>query len=97
VIGAEWVLTAAHCVGGISVTAKDGLGGPGIESAQITGMAWNGDSDGAQLVNGVQVGVCSTGDGESYQVYASVANSRAGFAPPPVRDNSARQVVVTHY
>ena len=43
----------------------------------VNGLAWKGDSGGPQLHNGVQVGVCSVGDGSSYQVYGSVANSRA--------------------
>jgi hypothetical protein len=60
-----------------SVDCQDGMDGPAICSTGITGTAFNGDSGGPEMANGVEVGVCSTGDEtEQTQEYASVAASR---------------------
>ncbi|MFV2012575.1 MULTISPECIES: S1 family peptidase [unclassified Micromonospora] len=57
--------------------ASDAYGGPAIRSTGVNGVAWRGDSGGPQFYNGQQVGVCSTGNGSTYQNYASVASSRS--------------------
>ncbi|MFY1634796.1 S1 family peptidase [Solwaraspora sp. WMMB335] len=57
--------------------ATDAYGGPAIRSTGVDGVAWRGDSGGPQFYNGQQVGVCSTGNGSTYQNYASVAASRS--------------------
>lgn len=57
--------------------ATDAYGGPAIRSNGVNGVAWQGDSGGPQFYNGQQVGVCSTGNGSTYQNYASVASSRS--------------------
>lgn len=66
----------------ITGSSTDAFGGKAIASQGVTGSAWHGDSGGPQLANGVQVGVCSTGDNSGSdphgtQNYASVANSRS--------------------
>ncbi|GAA1981483.1 S1 family peptidase [Amycolatopsis minnesotensis] len=66
----------------ITGSSTDAFGGKAIASKGDTGAAWHGDSGGPQLANGVQVGVCSTGDNSGSdphgtQNYASVANSRS--------------------
>src|SRR5262249_37443487 len=62
-------VTATDCV--------DGVGGRAICSTGITGNAFNGDSGGPEIVNGTEVGVCSTGNAdEKTQEYASVAANR---------------------
>ncbi|MER7167990.1 trypsin-like serine protease [Micromonospora sp. NPDC000207] len=60
-----------------STGATDAYGGQAIRSTGVDGVAWRGDSGGPQFYNGQQVGVCSTGNGSTYQNYASVANSRS--------------------
>jgi secreted trypsin-like serine protease len=60
-----------------SNSATDAYGGQAIRSTGVNGVAWRGDSGGPQFYNGQQVGVCSTGNGSTYQNYGSVANSRA--------------------
>nr|MDT0656471.1 DUF1986 domain-containing protein [Micromonospora sp. DSM 115978] len=57
--------------------SSDAYGGPAIQSTGVNGVAWRGDSGGPQFYNGQQVGVCSTGNGSTYQNYASVASSRS--------------------
>ncbi|WP_326550089.1 S1 family peptidase [Micromonospora sp. NBC_01813] len=57
--------------------ATDAYAGPAIRSTGVNGVAWRGDSGGPQFYNGQQVGVCSTGNGSTYQNYASVAASRS--------------------
>jgi hypothetical protein len=60
-----------------SVDCEDGMDGPAICSTGITGTAFYGDSGGPEMANGVEVGVCSTGDEtDQTQQYASVAASR---------------------
>ncbi|WP_232791532.1 trypsin-like serine protease, partial [Amycolatopsis sp. M39] len=59
----------------------DAFNGKAIASKGVTGSSWHGDSGGPQLADGVQVGVCSTGensgsDEHGTQNYASVAGSR---------------------
>ncbi|TDB94756.1 trypsin-like serine protease [Micromonospora fluostatini] len=62
----------------VSTTGStDAYGGPAIRSTRGNGVAWRGDSGGPQFYNGQQVGVCSTGNGSTYQNYASVAASRS--------------------
>ncbi|MEV6244056.1 trypsin-like serine protease [Lentzea sp. NPDC051838] len=57
-------------------TARDAYGGVAVETRWETGTAGYGDSGGPQLnSDGIQVGVCSTGDYEFTQ-YASVAAHR---------------------
>ncbi|MFD9891882.1 S1 family peptidase [Amycolatopsis sp. NPDC059027] len=65
----------------VTGTSTDAFGGQAIASKGINGSAWHGDSGGPQLADGVQVGVCSTGensgsDPQGTQNYASVAHSR---------------------
>jgi hypothetical protein len=60
-----------------STGVVDAARGPAIESIEINGHAWNGDSGGPQVYNGAQVGVASTADGVSRQRYASVALNRS--------------------
>jgi secreted trypsin-like serine protease len=60
-----------------STNATDAYGGQAIRSTGVNGVAWRGDSGGPQFYNGQQVGVCSTGNGSTYQNYGSVANSRS--------------------
>lgn len=60
-----------------STSASDAYGGPAIRSTGVNGVAWRGDSGGPQFYNGRQVGVCSTGNGSTYQNYASVAAGRS--------------------
>ncbi|MEO3743046.1 trypsin-like serine protease [Plantactinospora sp. B5E13] len=60
-----------------SLSATDAYGGPAIRSGPGNGVAWRGDSGGPQFYNGQQVGVCSTGNGSSYQNYGSVAANRS--------------------
>ncbi|WFE26134.1 trypsin-like serine protease [Solwaraspora sp. WMMD791] len=60
--------------------ASDAYGGPAIRSTGVNGVAWRGDSGGPQFYNGQQVGVCSTGNGSTYQNYGSVAASRSWIA-----------------
>jgi secreted trypsin-like serine protease len=56
---------------------QDAAGGPAICSKAVTGTAFNGDSGGPELADGVEVGVCSTGDEQARtQQYASVAANR---------------------
>ncbi len=56
--------------------AKDTYGGTAVETKWTTGTAGYGDSGGPQIDgNGVQVGVCSTGD-YVYTQYASIAHYR---------------------
>ena len=59
-----------------SLSATDAYGGPAIRSTPGNGVAWRGDSGGPQFYNGQQVGVCSTGNGSTYQNYGSVAANR---------------------
>ncbi|MFC0114853.1 S1 family peptidase [Kibdelosporangium aridum] len=66
----------------VSGTSTDAYGGPAIRSEGVDGAAWKGDSGGPQLSNGVQVGVCSTGensgsDPNGTQNYSSIASSRS--------------------
>ncbi|WP_406628847.1 S1 family peptidase [Amycolatopsis sp. WGS_07] len=67
----------------VQVTGEstDAFNGKAIASKGVTGASWHGDSGGPQLADGVQVGVCSTGensgsDEHGTQNYASIANSR---------------------
>jgi secreted trypsin-like serine protease len=60
-----------------STNQKDNSGGRGILSIAISGAAWSGDSGGPELSNGAQVGVASLADGQSQQIYGSVAYNRA--------------------
>jgi secreted trypsin-like serine protease len=65
----------------VTGSSSDAFGGPAIASQGVTGAAWHGDSGGPEVSNGVQVGVCSTGnnsgsDPNGSQNYASVAASR---------------------
>ena len=60
-----------------STNSTDAYGGQAIRSTGVNGHAWRGDSGGPQFYNGQQVGVCSTGNGTSYQNYASVAANRS--------------------
>jgi secreted trypsin-like serine protease len=60
-----------------SLNATDAYGGPAIRSTRGNGVAWRGDSGGPQFYNGQQVGVCSTGNGSTYQNYGSVAANRS--------------------
>ncbi|HEX3789068.1 MAG TPA: trypsin-like serine protease [Pseudonocardiaceae bacterium] len=55
----------------------DGKQGKAICSTGVDGTAYNGDSGGPEMADGVEVGVCSTGDEEAKsQQYASVAAGR---------------------
>lgn len=63
-------------------SSTDAFGGVAIRSQGVSGAAWHGDSGGPEIFNGVQVGVCSTGENSGHdpngtQNYASVANSRS--------------------
>ncbi len=60
-----------------STGQRDNSGGRGILSSAISGAAWSGDSGGPELYNGTQVGVASLADGQSQQIYGSVASNRA--------------------
>jgi secreted trypsin-like serine protease len=65
----------------ITGSSTDAYGGRAIASVGVNGAAWHGDSGGPQIANGVQVGVCSTGNNsgsnpKGTQNYASVAASR---------------------
>jgi secreted trypsin-like serine protease len=65
----------------VTGTSTDAYGGRAIASRGVSGAAWHGDSGGPQIANGVQVGVCSTGNNSGHdpngtQNYASVASSR---------------------
>jgi hypothetical protein len=60
-----------------SVDCEDAVAGKAICSTGVTGTAFNGDSGGPEMSDGVEVGVCSTGDAETKtQEYASVATNR---------------------
>jgi secreted trypsin-like serine protease len=66
----------------VTGTSVDAFGGRAIASQGINGAAWHGDSGGPEVSNGVQVGVCSTGNNsgsnpQGTQNYASVAASRS--------------------
>jgi secreted trypsin-like serine protease len=56
---------------------RDNAGGRAILSTAISGAAWSGDSGGPEVYNGSQVGVASLADGQSQQIYGSVAYNRA--------------------
>jgi len=60
-----------------STNAADNGGGRAIQSSRINGNAWSGDSGGPEIYNGAQVGVASLADGQSIQIYGSVAANRA--------------------
>jgi len=60
-----------------STNQSDNGGGRAILSTKISGAAWSGDSGGPELYNGVQVGVASLADGQSQQIYGSVAYNRS--------------------
>jgi secreted trypsin-like serine protease len=60
-----------------STNQRDNSGGRAILSTKISGAAWSGDSGGPELYNGVQVGVASLADGQSQQIYGSVAYNRS--------------------
>jgi secreted trypsin-like serine protease len=65
----------------VTGSGTDAFNGAAIASKGVSGSSWHGDSGGPQLDNGVQVGVCSTGensgsDKNGTQNYASVAASR---------------------
>lgn len=60
-----------------SDNCTDAFQGRAICSTGVTGTAFNGDSGGPEISNGVEVGVCSTGDDvHQGQQYASIAASR---------------------
>jgi secreted trypsin-like serine protease len=66
----------------VTGTSTDAYGGPAIRSQGVSGAAWHGDSGGPEVYNGVQVGVCSTGENNGHQTngtqnYASVVASRS--------------------
>jgi secreted trypsin-like serine protease len=66
----------------VTGTSTDAFGGKAIRSEGVSGAAWHGDSGGPQIANGVQVGVCSTGENSGFdpngtQNYASVAANRS--------------------
>lgn len=66
---AEVKVTSVHC--------HDGADGPAICNKAVTGTAFNGDSGGPEMADGVEVGVCSTGDEQARtQEYASIAANR---------------------
>jgi secreted trypsin-like serine protease len=55
----------------------DGMGGEAICSTGIDGTAFNGDSGGPEMADGVEVGVCSTGNERTKtQEYTSIAANR---------------------
>jgi secreted trypsin-like serine protease len=58
------------------VDCTDAFGGKAICSTAVTGSAFNGDSGGPEMSGDVQVGVCSTGEANGSQQYASVAANR---------------------
>ena len=65
----------------VTGASTDAFSGPAIASQGADGSAWHGDSGGPEIADGVQVGVCSTGENSGSDVngtqnYASVANSR---------------------
>jgi len=60
-----------------STNQTDNAGGRGILSTMISGAAWRGDSGGPETYNGAQVGVASLADGQSQQIYGSVAYNRS--------------------
>lgn len=60
-----------------STSCRDYVGGRGICSSGISGVAWGGDSGGPQFHKGRQVGVSSTADGATSQTYGAVAASRS--------------------
>jgi secreted trypsin-like serine protease len=60
-----------------STNQRDNSGGRAILSTAISGAAWSGDSGGPEIYNGAQVGVASLADGQSQQVYGSVAANRS--------------------
>ncbi|TCO65525.1 S1 family peptidase [Actinocrispum wychmicini] len=65
----------------VTGSSTDAFGGRAIRSQGVSGAAWHGDSGGPEIFNGVQVGVCSTGENSGHdpngtQNYASVAASR---------------------
>ena len=60
-----------------STNQRDNGGGRAILSTAISGAAWSGDSGGPEVYNGAQVGVASLADGQSQQIYGSVAYNRA--------------------
>lgn len=60
-----------------STNQRDNEGGRAILSSKISGAAWSGDSGGPELYNGLQVGVASLADGQSQQIYGSVAYNRS--------------------
>lgn len=60
-----------------SVKCHDAVGGKAICSSAITGAAFHGDSGGPEMADGVEVGVCSTGNEQARtQEYGSVAANR---------------------
>jgi hypothetical protein len=60
-----------------STNQRDNAGGRAILSTAISGAAWSGDSGGPEVYNGAQVGVASLADGQSQQIYGSVAYNRS--------------------
>jgi secreted trypsin-like serine protease len=60
-----------------STDETDNAGGRAILSSRITGAAWSGDSGGPEISNDAQVGVASLADGQSQQIYGSVAYNRS--------------------
>jgi secreted trypsin-like serine protease len=65
----------------VTGSSTDAFGGKAIASKGVNGAAWHGDSGGPQIADGVQVGVCSTGENSGHdpngtQNYASVAANR---------------------
>jgi secreted trypsin-like serine protease len=60
-----------------STNCRDYVGGRGICSHGLSGVAWGGDSGGPQFQRGRQVGVSSTADGSTSQTYGAVAASRS--------------------
>jgi len=60
-----------------STNQTDNAGGRAILSTKITAAAWSGDSGGPETYNGLQVGVASLADGQSQQIYGSVAYNRS--------------------
>ncbi|GAB1688234.1 S1 family peptidase [Krasilnikovia sp. M28-CT-15] len=57
--------------------AEDDGGGRALQSTGRSGAAWRGDSGGPEVYNGAQVGVASLADGQTLQIYGSVAGNRA--------------------
>ena len=56
---------------------RDNADGRAILSTAVSGAAWSGDSGGPEFYNGAQVGVASLADGQSEQIYGSVAYNRS--------------------